>query len=182
MRSCFVLLLVSAAAHPVVAQQPAAPPCGRAEYRQFDFWIGTWDVFNPQGRLVGTNTIDSILGGCVLHEQWRSAGQSRGFSYNMFDRVTRRWHQTWVDNGGLLLLLDGELQAGAMVLSGLSTSPQGQPVVNRITWTPFTPDSLRQLWEISNDQGKTWSVSFDGTYVRQGGQGGRGGPSGRVPP
>ena len=30
---------------PVAAQQPTHPPkCTAAEYRQFDFWIGDWDV------------------------------------------------------------------------------------------------------------------------------------------
>jgi tetratricopeptide (TPR) repeat protein len=25
-------------------------PCSGAEYRQFDFWLGEWDVFNPNGQ------------------------------------------------------------------------------------------------------------------------------------
>jgi hypothetical protein len=172
-RSCLVSLIalaLSTTATAGGAQQPASPPCAGAEYRQFDFWVGTWDVFNPRGTRVGTNTIDSILAGCALHERWQSAGANRGFSYNMYDRTTGRWHQTWVDNGGLLLLLDGALRNGSMVLSGMSTNAQGQPVVNRITWTAFTADSVRQLWEISADQGATWTVSFDGRYVRRKGR------------
>jgi hypothetical protein len=167
MRSCLGSWAVLLCTAPLGAQQPQAAPCARAEYRQFDFWIGAWDVFNPRGTKVGTNSIDSILAGCALHERWQSAGANAGFSYNMFDRVTRRWHQTWVDNGGLLLLLDGELRNGSMVLSATGVNAQGQPVVNRITWTPFTADSVRQLWEVSADQGATWAVSFDGRYVRR---------------
>jgi hypothetical protein len=158
MRSWLVRVVALLMAAPAAAQQPQPAPCARAEYRQFDFWIGAWDVFNPQGTKVGTNSIDSILGGCAPHERWQSAGASAGFSYNLFDRVTGRWHQTWVDNGGLLLLLDGELRNGGMVLSGMGVNAQGQPVVNRITWTPFTADSVGQLWEVSGDQGATWTV------------------------
>jgi hypothetical protein len=167
MRSWPVSWAVLLSAAPLGAQQPQPVPCARTEYRQFDFWIGTWDVFNPQGRPVGTNTVDSVLAGCALHERWQSAGANRGFSYTMFDRVTGRWHQTWVDNGGLLLQLDGELRSGSMVLSGMGVNAQGQPVVNRITWTPFTADSVRQLWETSADAGATWTVAFDGRYVRK---------------
>ncbi|MEO8385623.1 MAG: hypothetical protein ABI583_10295, partial [Betaproteobacteria bacterium] len=54
---------------------PAKPkPCTSPAYRQFDFWIGDWDVTNPAGKLVGTNLIKPILGGCVLHENWFATG------------------------------------------------------------------------------------------------------------
>jgi hypothetical protein len=35
---------------------------------------------------------------------------------------------------------------------------------NRITWTPHPDGSVRQLWEQSTDEGKTWQVAFDGLY------------------
>ena len=46
---------------------PPAKPCTAAENRQFDFWIGDWDVTTPNGKAAGTNRINPILGGCVLH-------------------------------------------------------------------------------------------------------------------
>jgi hypothetical protein len=67
------ILLLAAA--PLAAQQPS-PPCSAPEYRQFDFWAGSWNVFNPSGQQVGTNTIERTLGGCVLHEQWTSGLKS----------------------------------------------------------------------------------------------------------
>jgi hypothetical protein len=118
---------------------------------------------------VGTNTIDRTLGGCALHEQWTSGRGNRGFSYNLYDRASGRWHQSWVDDGGNLLLIDGGLEGQAMVLRGTTKSAQGAAVLNRITWTPVAADSVRQLWETSADEGKTWSVAFDGMYVRAAG-------------
>ena len=162
-RFWYLFAVLSAA--PTAAAQTA--PCAGQEYRQFDFWVGAWNVFNPQGRQVGTNTIEPTLGGCALHEQWTSAGANRGFSYNAFDRGSRRWHQTWVDNGGTLLLLDGGLVGTAMVLRGTTVNAQGTSVLNRITWTPVAADSVRQLWETSADDGQTWTVAFHGMYVRQ---------------
>jgi hypothetical protein len=166
MRFWLVSLAALLPAAPGAAQQPQAPACARTEYRQFDFWIGTWEVFNPQGRKAGTNTIDSILAGCALHERWQNGGPGAGGSYNMYDRVTG-WHQTWVDNSGQLLLLDGGLEGESMVLSETSMNPRGQKMTTRITWTPFTADGVRQFWEVSTDSGSTWTVAFDGRYVRR---------------
>ena len=41
---------------PVSAQAPTVQaPCSAPEYRQFDFWLGEWEVQNPQGQVVGKN-------------------------------------------------------------------------------------------------------------------------------
>jgi len=162
-----VLYLMSLLLAAPLAAQQQAPTCGAPEHRQFDFWVGTWKVFNPQGRQVGTNTIERTLDGCVLHEQWQSAGAHRGFSYNIYDRTTGKWHQSWVDNSGMLLQIDGGLAGRDMVLTGSGIGPGGAKVLNRITWTPVAADSVRQLWETSSDEGRTWSVAFNGMYVRQ---------------
>ena len=140
---------------------PAAKPptCDAAEHRQFDFWIGDWDVFGPKGNRMGTNLIRPILAGCVLEENWAGAGGMNGKSYNAWSREAKRWHQTWVDDRGGMLQLDGGLVAGRMVLEG-----KGQ----RITWSKLDGGRVRQLWESSTDEGKTWTVAFDGTYVPKG--------------
>jgi len=145
------------------------PTCNSPEFRQFDFWVGTWDVTTPDGKPAGTNQITRELKDCVLHEHWHGAGGGNGESFNIYDRTSRKWHQTWVADEGNLLLLDGGLESGKMVLSGQSASlaQPGTSVLNRITWTPTDPDHVRQLWEASRDGGKTWSVLFDGRYVRR---------------
>ena len=163
-----VLVLALGLSPSVLASQAPPPTCAAPEYRQFDFWLGTWDVFNPQGKEVGTNTITLELNGCVLHEHWESvASAHRGQSFNIYDRTSGRWHQTWVANNGNLLLLDGGLRDGSMVLEGRSVRPNGDPVQNRITWSQEPDGSVRQLWEQSTDGGKTWSVGFDGKYVKR---------------
>jgi len=143
-----------------------APPCEDAEYRQFDFWVGAWDV-TANGQPAGTNRIDKVHGGCALAEHWLSASsQFSGSSLNIYDRAGKRWHQTWVDTTGTLLLLDGGLVDGRMVLSGTLPGPAGEPVINRITWTPNADGSVRQHWETSPDS-ETWTTVFDGLYVRK---------------
>ena len=146
-----------------------AAPCEAAEFHQFDFWIGDWDVTGPKGNTVGTNTIDRPLGGCVLQEHWVGTSGSRGSSLNIYDATRKQWHQTWVDNQGTLLLLDGSYADGKMVLSGPGVNATGAAIVNRITWQREhgDPDRVRQTWETSSDGGKTWQTVFDGLYARK---------------
>jgi len=90
-----------------------------------------------------------------------------GRSLNAYDASTDRWHQTWVDSTGGLLLLDGGLVDGAMVLEGSAPADQGAaPERQRIAWT-VERDGVRQHWEASADGGTTWRTAFDGCYRRR---------------
>jgi hypothetical protein len=154
-------LAVSVAAS---AQAPPAP-CSAPEAKQFDFWIGDWDVFTPDGTLAGTNRIASLYG-CVLHESWQNP-KVQGQSFNMFDADRGVWHQTWVDSTGSLLVTEGAFRNGAMTLSDATVpGKKDSKQVNEITWTPNADGSVRQHWRVSVDGGKTWTTSFDGKYVR----------------
>jgi hypothetical protein len=164
------LALAASAAPGLVAQQPPAarpPACTSAEHHQFDFWIGDWDVSLPNGNHAGTNKIQPILSGCVLQENWSGVRGLTGTSFNIYDAAGRRWHQTWVDDQGNLLELNGAYTDGKMVLSGEQKDTSGT-TIQRITWTPTGKDLVRQLWEASADGGKTWTVQFDGRYRRKG--------------
>ncbi len=151
-------------------QPPAPQPCSTRNHRQFDFWIGEWNVTSGDQH-AGTNSIEVILDGCALQENWQGAGQPglTGTSFNIYDQANDKWHQTWVDNTGTLLELDGGMAGGTMVLSGRRPSQDGSSMVtHRITWTPNRDGSVRQLWEASGN-GKEWTVLFDGLYQRTSG-------------
>jgi Protein of unknown function (DUF1579) len=134
--------------------------------RDFDFWVGEWDVFGPQGRQVGTNSVTRVLDGRALAEHWRGAGGVEGHSLNAYDAATGRWHQTWIDSTGGVLLLDGGLVDGAMVLEGVVPGEKGSGQLQRITWTRER-DGVRQHWQASDDEGATWQTAFDGRYRRR---------------
>ncbi len=136
----------------------------------FDFWIGEWDVFGPQGKQVGTNTITALFGTGALAEHWQGAGGIEGRSLNAYDVMRGCWHQTWVDATGTLLQLDGGWREGAMVLEGVAPSEDdpSRTDLQRITWTPSDAgDQVRQLWEVSADTGLSWTIAFDGRYRRR---------------
>lgn len=157
------------------AMEPNQTPCGTPEHRQFDFWLGTWEVRNAEGEVVGSNRVVELLGGCVIQENWEGAGGVVGTSYNTYSAARKQWHQTWVDSQGSLLLLNGGLEDGAMVLSGTTPARDGSSagestkmVHHRITWSMIDgdPDRVRQHWQVSTDDGKSWQTVFDGLYVR----------------
>lgn len=152
---------------PAAPAPPPAVPCTAAEKHQFDFWIGDWDVTTPDGKAAGTNLIKPMLNGCVLHESWKGRGNFVGESFNAYDTKRQRWHQTWVDGTGGVLLLDGKFENGSMTLS--DRDAPGKPdrnAINEITWTPNADGSVRQHWRTSADGGKSWKTAFDGKYVK----------------
>jgi hypothetical protein len=132
----------------------------------FDFWLGDWDVFGPKGQQVGTNLVTSLFETGAVAEHWRGQGGVEGRSVNAWDELRSCWHQTWVDSSGGILLLDGRLVDGAMVLEGQAPGVDAAPELQRITWTQVDGE-VRQLWEVSADDGQTWRTAFDGHYRRR---------------
>ena len=165
------LVLVALAAHAQrssAQQQPPPSPCkSQPQYRQFDFWIGEWDVQNPQGQQAGTNSIQLILGDCVIFENWTGARGGQGKSFNIYNAAKGKWQQTWVDSFGSVLELFGEYKDGQMTLTGERKGADGKVTISRLTWTKLPSERVRQLWEQSTDGGKTWTVAFDGTYIKR---------------
>jgi len=150
----------------LAAAQPP-PDCTGAEYRQFDFWIGSFEVRLPDGSVAGHNVIESALNGCLITEHWTGAGGSEGRSINFYDRDDKRWHQIWIDSQGGVLRLTGGIVDGSMVLEGTTPDKGGNFQRQRIRWTPLSDGSVRQHWESSADDGATWTTVFDGTYRQQ---------------
>ena len=168
-----LMLLALLLSFPVIAQEDNPPqanapqPCNGPKHRQFDFWIGQWSV-SSNGQVAGTNSIQPILNGCVLLENWQGAGIGglAGSSFNLYDQARDQWHQTWVDGSGTLLELNGGLKGGNMVLIGERPAADGNgTTTHRITWTPNPDGTVRQLWDASSD-GENWTVLFDGLYEK----------------
>ena len=173
LRRLFVLvvaaILISGALNPTAAQQANAPkPCTSPEYAQFDFWVGNWRVTNEKGDFQGTNLVEKIHNGCAIQENWKGAQGMVGSSFNIYAKRRGIWHQTWVDSNGMLLLLDGGLQDGRMVLTGSAPTPDGSgEVTHEISWRPMEDGRVVQQWRTSTDGGGNWRVVFVGIYTRQ---------------
>jgi|CXWL01.1.fsa_nt_gi tetratricopeptide (TPR) repeat protein len=150
-------------------------PClSMPEARQFDFWIGEWDVYpsqspTGQGPKVGASKIDNIAEGCALLENWTSTANN-GKSINYYDANTGKWYQFWMGSGGSALRYEGSFKDNAMRFEGETIGKDGRKTLNRLTFFKIDDNTVRQFAELSSDNGKTWSVGYDFRYVRKAGK------------
>ena len=151
----------------LLAQDDNCTCCTEA-YRAFDFWIGEWDVYQPDGTLAGTNTIEREHNGCMLQENWVSAKYAfTGSSTSFYNKQKDQWEQLWVDSGGSHLHLRGNREGNQMILLTDEIPREDKPpYINRISWTKNDDDTVRQLWEILVD-GKVENIVFDGLYKKK---------------
>lgn len=174
------LALSSLAKEPALAKEPpppmsppvpSPPPhnCTAPEHRQFDFWIGNWDV-RTTGRLEemrGGSLIESINFGCGIRETWSPFTSIQGASLSTYDKNDKAWHQTYIDALGSRIEFKGGIENGKMVLVGTwrGLGAESRDGLMRMSWDRLDEGWVRQVGEISYDQGKTWQPSFDFTYV-----------------
>ncbi|HVG31649.1 MAG TPA: tetratricopeptide repeat protein [Pyrinomonadaceae bacterium] len=149
-----------------LADKVTRPCMFSTEHRQFDFWLGEWNVEN-NGQQAGINNVQSILDGCVIYENWTSARGGTGKSFNFYDTATGKWQQTWVDSAGNVLNLTGEFKDNALRFSGETRAKSGGVTLHRLTFFNLGAERVRQFWEQSTDGGKTWNAVWDGTYTRK---------------
>ncbi len=147
-------------------------PCVYApENRQFDFWLGEWNVVvsGTDAPQVGTSKIESILNQCVVLENWTSARPPyAGKSFNIYNTNLKRWEQYWVDNTGGNIFFHGNLQNGVMdYWTDDITQADGKLLRRHLQFFKLDADTVRQFSQGSNDRGKTWSPEYDFTYHRK---------------
>jgi hypothetical protein len=81
--------------------------------------------------------------------------------------VARKWRQTYVDDTGQVLVLEGDFKDGRMVLEGEKAMGRQKVALQRISWQLLGADKVRQRWDISQDDGRTWSLLFEGIYTKK---------------
>lgn len=142
-------------------------PCKYSkEARQFDFWIGEWEVKSATGQQAGTSSIQLMLGDCVIFESWTSAQPQiySGKSFNLYNTITKKWMQTWVDDkGSVIEFIDGEYKDNKLVFV---TKPDTKKQITRLTFFNLEPNLVRQLFEVTSDDGKKWATTTDLYYTR----------------
>jgi tetratricopeptide (TPR) repeat protein len=153
------------------AKRNQAPCDYKPENRQFDFWVGDWDVSNTQvGSAAGISHVERAIGDCVIWENWTSLGNTgySGKSYNIYNADFKRWEQFWVDNLGGVIHFYGQLKDGVMDFY-TEDLPQsdGSKLKRHLQFFSLAPDRVRQFSQGSTDGGATWSVEYDLTYNRK---------------
>ena len=153
---------------------PPGPCLTDKVYRQFDFWIGNWEAFNPKGKKAGDSKISLILDSCIILEEWTSVPVPgglvyKGKSFNTYNASTKQWEQNWVDNvGGNTHYSFGKYDNMKIIFQ---TDPvqfsKDSIVTSKLTFFNLGPDKVRQLGEISKDNGQTWITQYDLEYRRK---------------
>lgn len=175
------LAVAATGPRPVAAQldQETVDRWNTPHDREFDFWIGTWDV-NLRVRQSDLTWRDSrasvakiyrILGGKAILELWdetTTGNGIRGFSLRYYDRAAGEWV--------LWLNWPGPNRSGTSSLSGtfrhgrgefFSESQRGdKTVISRYSFSDITPTSLRWDDAFSDDGGKTWTNSWIMEFTR----------------
>jgi tetratricopeptide (TPR) repeat protein len=139
--------------------------------RQFDFWVGEWDVVTAEGtNPAGSSKIELILGDCVIQENWTSAGNSgyQGKSFNIYNADLKRWEQFWNDNAGGMIHFYGGLSDKVMDF-WTDEIPQkdGTKLKRHLQFIPSGNEKVRQFSRGSTDGGRTWNVEYDFMYTRK---------------
>lgn len=171
MKKTLLLIILFCISYPLLAQRL---PCSSPQFRQFDFWIGEWDVFGKTGQKAGDSKISLILDSCIILEEWTSANMQQGLryagkSFNTWNAATKEWQQTWVDNrGNTTAFTHGKYEEKKIIFN---TDPfpfsKDTIAVRRLTFFDLGKDKVRQLGEITKDKGATWVTEYDLEYRRR---------------
>ena len=143
-------------------------PCKYSEdAKQFNFWVGEWDVYNPQGRHDGTSVIQSIANGCGVLENWADNFGGTGKSINFYDPNDGKWYQFWIGANGVPGRWSGVYRDGAIRYETETVDKTGKKTLGRLTFFNIDANTVRQFAESSIDGGKTWSTNYDYKYIRK---------------
>ncbi len=142
-------------------------PCMYSEKaRQFDFWIGDWEVF-VNGKKVGENLIALETAGCTLIENWKNNGGGTGKSINVYDASVDKWKQFYVGSQGGVLLFEGGLEDGIMRFKAETIDQKGAKTLHNFEFHNLPDRTVRQKWDQSTDDGKTWTTVWDSIYKKK---------------
>lgn len=149
--------------------QKASTPCAccTPEFKQFDFWIGNWDVYDTLGNKVGENKILTMQDSCLIQENWKSQGQT-GTSNNYYNKADSTWNQVWVDNSGTVLVLKGKSESNKMILKSEKVKgKKGRYYFNQITWEKNIDGTVTQTWDVLFEDNSLINRVFKGIYKRK---------------
>jgi Tetratricopeptide repeat len=140
------------------------------------FWVGDWDCYSSSnGTLSGKNTLSFRVGKNVIHESWESDGQQySGESWNVYDRSSNSWKQTWSDSMGNVIYLEAPLSTESseeyegLMFEGTNVSPGKETSMLRMHVRPVDDGRVMQTGFSSKDKGKTWKQEYELLYVPSG--------------
>jgi hypothetical protein len=142
--------------------------CTEAEFRVFDFWVGTWQMQDrPSGTPLGQAVVQKIHDGCAIREDWKANSGGSGANIVTYHPPSKAWRMVSIISSGGHLLSFGTWENSSLSFLTDVHTPNGKPQRRRITWTKTqNPNRVLQTWEVTEDDGKSWYTEFDGLCIR----------------
>jgi len=153
----------------------------RATSRDFDFWMGRWNVHSRRlaQRLVGSDEWDEfdamvaarpLPGGLGNEDVFCSeyAGGFIGMSFRFYDPETGRWSIYWADTRRPGLLdppVIGSFSGDTGVFEGDDTF-EGRPIRVRFILSRVGTPNPRWEQAFSDDEGETWETNWIMDFTR----------------
>ena len=154
--------------------------------RDFNFWMGSWNVRNRylRERLQGSEdwiefdarvVARPLLDGLGNEDEFRTdhEGGFIGMSFRFFDPTTKKWSIYWADTRRSGLLdppVIGSFDGDEGVFEG-ADSFDGKPILVRFTWSGVTTPTPRWEQAFSADGGGTWETNWVMEFTRAGAPG-----------
>lgn len=180
----FVLLFVKASYSSGLKTDSSL--CNSPEARQFDFWIGEWNINQKIIQKDGTwletkahTSVTPILSGCALEEHWRGDVKffwqsmkeikpMKGFSIRYYNPKEKVWYIHWMDNFGLKLGhgMKGNFKDGRGEFFTERDTPQGIQF-SRITFSDIKENSVHWELALSNDNKMSWITYWTMDMTRE---------------
>ena len=73
--------------------------------------------------------------------------------------------RTYIDTEGTRIFVRGTAANGVLTMTGTAPLQSGEPMMTRVTWTRTATGTLEQVWDVSRDDGATWSFDQKLVYV-----------------
>ncbi len=129
----------------------------------FDFVLGNWNFYTPDGTLIGEQTYTKREQGHLILEEWKLNSGSTGLGMTYLDPKTGLWRQVWMSPMFHIDYSGGLDENGVMVLEGVlypNNGDKSSPI--RGLWAKQADGSIKQEFLVLNDKTKTWDILFAG--------------------
>jgi hypothetical protein len=128
-------------------------PCADSAHRAYDFFLGSWIARHADGTIIGTAAVTPVLGGCALRVDWTGSNFT-GYSTDAYVADEHRWQKAWFDTKGRTEIVNGKAVHGSIVFEGTGREHQ------REEWRPVSARVVHQMYDVTEDGGKTWRRAF----------------------
>ena len=141
-------------------------------YQTLNFWVGNWNVYDLDGKLVGEDKVEKILNDCAIIENWKSSTGGEGKSLFYYNSTTKEWKQVWVTDKATQIggqkekKLIKQMRDGTLVFQG-SYLYKNLNILDRTSLTPLKGGRVKQVIEWSKDNGANWNKNFEAYYIKK---------------